>query len=142
VGTPYDAKELSMSEASIQTFSPGSVVSAVFRQLNGRNAGEAIASFALSFRFKDHGIGLEFSDQARLAEFFEKTRELYPDYSLQTDKQFVIGDHVITQWTLDVTITEPFRAGLSRRIPISISVSQLRELNTVRSLTGQTITTA
>ena len=43
------------------------------------------------------------------------------DYSLQTIKQFVIGDHVITQWTLDVTITEPFRAGLSRRIPISIS---------------------
>ena len=110
-----------MSEASIQTVSPGSLVSAVFRQLNGRNVGEAIASFALSFRFKDHGIGLEFSDQARLAEFFQKTRELYPDYSLQTDKQFVIGDRVITQWTLDVTITEPFRAGLSRRIPISIS---------------------
>ena len=110
-----------MSEASIQTLSPGTLVSAVFSRLNGRNAGEAIASFALSFRFKDHGIGLEFSDQVRLAEFFEKTRELYPDYSLQTDKQFVFGDHVITQWTLDATITEPFCAGLSRRTPISIA---------------------
>ena len=67
-----------MNETSVQTFSPGSLVSAVFSQLNGRNAGEAIASFALSFRFKDHGIGLDFSDQARLAEFFQKTSELYP----------------------------------------------------------------
>jgi hypothetical protein len=109
-----------MSEVSVQTL-PGSLVSAVFSQLNNRNAEDAAASFAQSFRFKDHGIGLGFSDQVRLAEFFKKTRELYPDYSLQTDKQFVIGDHVITQWTLNVTITEPFYAGLTRRTPVSVA---------------------
>jgi hypothetical protein len=63
---------------------------------------------------------LEFSDKHRLTEFFQKTRELYADYSLQTDQVFAIGDHVIMQWTLHVTIPQPFYAGLTRRIPISI----------------------
>jgi len=83
-------------------------------------AEDAAASFAVGFRYKDHGIGLEFSDKQRLTEFFQKTRELYPDYSLQTDQVFVNGDHVITQWMLQVTLTEPFFGGLTRRIPISI----------------------
>jgi len=60
-------------------------------------------------------------DKERLTEFFRKTRELYPDYFLQADQTFVSGEHVITQWTLQVTITEPFCAGLTRRIPISIA---------------------
>ena len=60
-------------------------------------------------------------DKERLTEFFRKTRELYPDYFLQVDQTFVSGDHVITQWILQVTITEPFYAGLTRRIPISIA---------------------
>jgi len=110
-----------MSEVSVQTLSPERVVSAVLRQLNHGQVEDATASFAASFRFKDHCIGLEFSDKQRLTEFFQKTRELYPDYSLQTDQLFVIGDHVITQWTLHVTITEPFYAGLTRTIPISIA---------------------
>ena len=77
--------------------------------------------FTTDFRYKDHGIGLEFTDKERLTEFFRKTRELYPDYFLQADQTFVSGEHVITQWTLQVTITEPFYAGLTRRIPISIA---------------------
>jgi hypothetical protein len=46
------------------------------------------ASFAEDFSFKDQGIGLEFNDKQRLAEFFQKARELYPDSSLQTDNVF------------------------------------------------------
>jgi hypothetical protein len=57
----------------------------------------------------------------RLTEFFRKTRELYPDYFLRADQTFVSGEHVITQWTLQVTITEPFYAGLTRRIPFSVA---------------------
>ena len=41
---------------------------------------------AAGVRYKDHGVGLEFTDKERLTEFFQKTRELYPDYSLQTDQ--------------------------------------------------------
>ena len=34
----------------------------------------------------DRGIGLEFKERGRLAEFFQKTREMYPDSSLHTDR--------------------------------------------------------
>jgi ketosteroid isomerase-like protein len=91
---------------------------------------DAAALFAAGFRYRDHGIGLEFSDKQRLSEFFQKTRELYPDYSLQTDEVFVSGDRVITQWTVHVTVTEPFYAGLTRRLPISIAgISIIRTEN-------------
>jgi len=116
-----DAKEISMREVSVQTSSPERVVSLVVTQLNGGQIEDAVASFAAGFRFKDHGMGLEFSDKDRLSEFFRKTRVLYPDYSLHTDQLFVIDDYVIIQWTLHVTIAEPFYAGLTRTIPIAIA---------------------
>ena len=56
----------------------------------------AVACFADEFTFNDHGIGLEFKDKERLAEFFHKTRELYPDSFLQTDaifRKWRPGDH-------------------------------------------------
>jgi predicted ester cyclase len=55
-----------------------------------------------------------------LAEFFQKTRELFPDSSLQTDRIFVSGDHVITEWTLETTLTERFYGGFSRKVRISL----------------------
>jgi len=110
-----------MSEVSIQTLSPQIVVSEVLRQLNQEQIEDAVAWFTTDCRYKDHGTGLEFRDKERLTEFFRKTRELYPDYFLLADQTFMSGEHVITQWTLQVTITEPFYAGLTRRIPISIA---------------------
>jgi hypothetical protein len=74
--------------------------------------------FADQFRFKDHGIGLEFNDKQRLAEFFQKTRELYPESELQTDTILLSGDHVITEWTLQTVVMEPFYTGLKWRVPV------------------------
>ena len=110
-----------MSGVSVQTLSPERVVSGVLRQLNQGQIEDAAACFATDFRYKDHGIGLEFVDKERLTEFFRKARELYPDYFVQADQTFVSGEHVITQWTLQVTLSEPFYAGLARRIPIAIA---------------------
>ena len=110
-----------MSGVSVQTLSPERVVSAVRWQLNQGQIEDATACFATDFRYKDHGIGLEFTDKQRLTEFFRKARELYPDYFVQADETFVSGEHVITQWTLQVRVSEPFYAGLTRRIPISIA---------------------
>ena len=119
-----------MSEVSVQKLSPEGVVSAVLNHLNHGQAEDAASSFAIGFRYKDHGIGLEFSGKDGLTEFFQKTRELYPDYSLQTDQLFVTGNHVIAQWTVHVTSTEPFYGGLTRKIPISIAgVSIVRTEN-------------
>jgi hypothetical protein len=94
----------------------------VFRAVMNLNDGkihETIASFAEEFSFKDHGIGLDFDDKVRLAEFFEKRREFYPDSCLQVDTIFVSGDRVVVQWRLRTTLTEPFLGGLSRRVLVT-----------------------
>jgi steroid delta-isomerase-like uncharacterized protein len=109
-----------MSEASVQTLSPEKVISEVLRHLNQGQIEDALDCFAADCRYQDHGIGLEFTDHHRLTEFFRKTRELYPDYVLQTDQTLVSGEHVITQWTLQVTIKEPFYGGLTRYLPLSL----------------------
>ncbi len=95
------------------------VVTALTRLKNGK-IDDAIARFAEEFRFKDHGIGLEFKDKERLREFFQKTRELYPDSFLRTDTILVSGDHVIIEWTLQTTLMEPFYGALSRKVRVSL----------------------
>jgi steroid delta-isomerase-like uncharacterized protein len=110
-----------MSEVAVQASTPEEVVSAVIVQLSEGQVEDATASFAEEFRFKDHGIELEFTDKGRLTEFFQKARELYPDYVQQVDRIFVSGEYVITEWTLQLTITEPFYAGRTRRVPISFA---------------------
>jgi limonene-1,2-epoxide hydrolase len=116
-----------MSEISIRMASPEGVVSTVLTHLRNGQIDDAIARFAEEFRFKDHGIGLEFKDKERLTEF---TRELYPDSLLQTDTIFVSGDHMITEWTLQATLTEPFYGGLSRKVRVSLQgVSIVRTAN-------------
>jgi len=94
------------------------VALAVLTHLHKGEFNEATAYFAETFQFNDWGIGLEFRGMRRLADFFKKTRELYPDASLQTDKILVSGDHVIIQWTLHTVLTELFYGGLSRNVPI------------------------
>jgi steroid delta-isomerase-like uncharacterized protein len=109
-----------MSEVSVQQLSPQRAVSEVLRQLNQEQIEDATACFATDFRYKDHGIGLEFRDKERLTEFFRKARELYPDYFVQADHTLVGGDYVVTEWTLKATLTEPFYGALSRKVPISL----------------------
>ena len=109
-----------MNEILIGKAASEEVVLAALADLENGKIEAAIARFAGEFRFKDHGIGLEFKDKERLAEFFQKSRQLYPDSSLQTDTTFVSGEHVITEWTLQATLTEPFYGGLSRKVPISV----------------------
>jgi steroid delta-isomerase-like uncharacterized protein len=108
-----------MSSVPVQTLSER-VVSEVLGHLNQEQIQDATAVFASDFRYQDHGIGLEFREKERLTEFFRKTRELYPDYFVRTDRTFVSGDHVITQWTLQVTIKEPFYSGHSLNVPLSL----------------------
>jgi len=110
------------------------VVLTVLSQLNNGKIEEALAGFAEEFQFKDHGIGLEFKNKERLAEFFYKTRELYPDSFLQTNTLFISGSRVITEWTLRFTLTEPFFGGLKRNLKVSVpgvSVVQIENGNIV-----------
>jgi steroid delta-isomerase-like uncharacterized protein len=110
-----------MSEIQMEIAAQGEVVvCTVLMHLNNGKISDATSCFAETFEFQDRGIGLEFTNRARLAEFFQKTRELYPDSSLRTDTILVSGEHVITEWTLKTTITEPFYGGLSRKTPVSL----------------------
>jgi len=95
------------------------VVLTAVTNLNSRRINEAIANFAEEFRFKDHGIDLDFNDKERLAEFFQKTREFYPDSFIQTDTILISGDRVAVEWTVRATLIEPSFGGLSRTVPIS-----------------------
>jgi SnoaL-like domain len=97
----------------------GVVLTALAYLKNGQ-IDDATARFAEQFTFKDHGLELEFKDKERLAEFFHKTRELYPDSWLQTDTIFVCGNHVITEWTVQAMVNEPFYRGLSRQVRVSL----------------------
>ncbi len=109
-----------MNEILIGKAASEGVVLTVLTDLKNGKIDEAIAGFAEKFRLKDHGIGLEFKDKERLAEFFHKTRELYPDSVLLTDTIFVSEDHVITEWTLQATLTEPFYGQLTRKVRVSL----------------------
>src|SRR5215469_16531859 len=109
------------------------VVLAVLSHLNNGQIEEALAGFADEFRFEDHGMGLEFKDKERLAEFFYKTRELYPDSFLQTDTIFVSGNRVIAKWTLRFTLTEPFYGGLKRNLKVSIQGVSIVQIATLSS---------
>jgi len=121
-----------MNEILIGKAASEGVVLTVLTDLKNGKIDEGIAGFAEKFRFKDHGIGLEFKDKERLAEFFHKTRELYPDSVLLTDTIFVSEDHVITEWTLQATLTEPFYGQLTRKVRVS-----LRGVSIVRTENGK-----
>ena len=93
-------------------------VSSVLTHLKEGEITDAIAYFAESFQFRDWGLGVEFKNPRRLAEFFRKARELYPDSSLQPNNIVVCGEQVIIEWTVRTTFSEPFYGGLSREVPV------------------------
>ena len=113
-------KGTAVGETLIAKAASEGVVLTVLSHLNNGQIEEALAGFAEEFRFEDHGMGLEFKDKERLAEFFYRTRELYPDSFLQTDTIFVGGNRVIAEWTLRFTLTEPFFGGLKRTVKVSV----------------------
>jgi len=109
-----------MSEIAVGMTASPEVALTVLTHLNSGKVDDAVALFAEEFRFNDYGIGLEFKDKGRLAEFFRKNRELFPDAELQTDTIFLRGDRVVAEWTLRATLVEPFFGGMSRKVPISL----------------------
>jgi len=109
-----------MSELGIATAGADKMVMAVISHLNEGNIEDAVAIFDDHFSFKDHGIHLEFNTKDRLADFFRKARELYPDMLLQIDTIFVSGDRALTEWTLQTTVLEPFFGNTKRRVAVSL----------------------
>jgi hypothetical protein len=63
-----------MNEILIGKAASEGVVLTVLMDLKHGKIDDAIAGSAEEFRFKDHGIGLEFTDKERLVEFFRVRR--------------------------------------------------------------------
>jgi hypothetical protein len=79
------------------------------------------------FQFADHALDLEFTDRGRLIEFFQKTRELFPDTALEVVASFECGDHAMAEWKLTATQTVPY--GSTRyRFPILVHGSTVAQI--------------
>lgn len=116
-----------MKEALIEMASCDEGALSTLTRLTNGKIEQAVADFAKNFRFNDMGLGLEFTDRDRLRNFFQKERELYPDFSFQTKNIFVAEDHVIAEWLLVYTIKELFYGNVLRDVPVSLQgVSVIR----------------
>jgi hypothetical protein len=102
-----------------KSFQERVIVTVLEARTNG-DINNATADFAEKFRFKDYGIGLEFNDTQGLAEFFRKSREFYPDSSVETGAVFVSGDYAVAEWTLKTSIPEPFYGELTSKTPFTL----------------------
>jgi len=100
---------------------PQQILQAALAALNQGRFPEVVKHFDRDgcFRFRDHALALEFMDKARLTEFFEKSRELFPDTSLEVISLFEDGEHSIAEWKLTATQTVPY-GSISYRFPISV----------------------
>jgi ketosteroid isomerase-like protein len=95
------------------------ILQSVLVALNEGKISEAVDQFDERFTFTDHALDLEFTDKSRLIEFFQKSRELFPDTVVEVDSSFQCGDDVVAEWKLTATQTKPY--GSTRfRIPSSV----------------------
>ena len=106
--------------ASIGVSDPKRMLQSVLAALNEGKIADAVDQFDDHFTFTDHALDLEFTDKGRLTEFFQKSRELFPDTVVEVDSSFQCGDHAIAEWKLTAT-TQAMPYGSTRfRIPISL----------------------
>jgi hypothetical protein len=100
---------------------PQQILQSALAALNQARFSEVVKHFDQDgcFRFRDHALALEFTDKARLTEFFEKSSELFPDTTLKVISLFEDGEHAIAEWKLTATQTVPY-GSISYRFPISL----------------------
>ena len=99
--------------------SPREILQSALAALSEGRIPEVVAQFDDHFTFNDHALTLEFNDKIRLTEFLNKSRELFPDTTLEVLSIFGDGDHTIGQWKLSATQTVPY-GSISYRFPISL----------------------
>jgi ketosteroid isomerase-like protein len=98
---------------------PQQVLRSALEALSDGRISEVVGRFEDRFTYNDHALALEFTDKIRLTEFFEKSRELFPDTTVEVVALFGDGDHAIAEWKLAATQTVPF-GSISYRFSISL----------------------
>jgi len=103
---------------------PREVLRSALTALSEGRVWEVMERFDDRFTFNDHALTLEFTDKLRLTEFFEKSRELFPDAILELVSLFESGDHAFAEWKLAATQTMPY-GSQSYLFPISLRGSTI-----------------
>jgi ketosteroid isomerase-like protein len=95
------------------------ILQSVLAALNEGKSAEVADQFDDHFTFTDHALELEFSDRGRLIEFFQKSRELFPDTVVEADAISECRDQAVVQWKLKATQDVSYGGYFHRRVPIS-----------------------
>jgi hypothetical protein len=96
---------LSGDEEVMIVNAPQQILRSALEALSSRQISEMLEQFADHFTFNDQVLTLEFTDKPRLKGFFEKSRELFPDFAREIVSLFEDGDQAIAQWKLSATQT-------------------------------------
>jgi hypothetical protein len=79
----WQEKGLVYDDGSTTARSPQQILQSALTALREGNVSEVLELFADHFTFNDHLLTLQFTDKRHLREFFEKSRELFPDTALE-----------------------------------------------------------
>jgi steroid delta-isomerase-like uncharacterized protein len=109
---------------------PKYIVQSVLTALSHGKISEAVDQFDDDFTFNDQALGLEFTDKGRLSEFFQKSRELFPDTVVEVISAFESGDQVVAEWKLTATQTVSYSIQL--QVPISLPGVSIAEIENGR----------
>jgi hypothetical protein len=91
----------------------------VLTALNEGRVFDAVDQFDDHFSFNDHAFDLEFTEKERLSEFFQKSRELFPDSHVEIESISECADHAIAKWKLTATQDQNY-GRYGRRVRISL----------------------
>jgi hypothetical protein len=122
---------LSSDDDSTGINAPRSILQSALAALSDGRILDAVAQFDERFRFNDHALSLEFTEKARLTEFFEKSRELFPDTALKVVSLIGSGDYAIAEWKLTATQTVP-HGSIRYRTPIVLRGSTIARVENAR----------
>src|SRR5262245_31413884 len=96
---------------------PQRILQSVLAALSEGKISEVVGKFDDHFTFTDHALDLEFTDKPRVTEFFQKSRELFPDATVEVISTFESGNHAIAEWNPTAEQTVPY-GSLKLRLPI------------------------
>jgi steroid delta-isomerase-like uncharacterized protein len=105
---------------SISLNAPRAILQSALTALSAGRISQVVARFDDWFKFNDYALTLEFTEKTRLTEFFEKSRELFPDAALEVTSVMESGDRAVAEWKLTATQTVPFFGNTSYRLRISV----------------------
>ena len=122
--TMLDEIGLTGDDESSRTSGSLQILQSALADLSEGRVAELVEHFAEPFIFNDHALTLEFTDKLRLTDFIEKSRELFPDTTLEVVSLFESGDQAIAEWKLTATQTVPY-GSISYRSAISVHGSTI-----------------